>query len=83
MSPLQFVKRERIGHAQQLIRETSRSLMEVALEVGYTSRAISLESSGELLGCRPRSSAAACKEDNFFRKNAHDRARSLRITVRL
>ena len=37
MSPLQFVKRERITRAQQLIRETSRSLIEVALEVGYTS----------------------------------------------
>jgi AraC family transcriptional regulator len=37
MSPLQFVVRERITRAQQLIRETSRSLIEVALEVGYTS----------------------------------------------
>jgi AraC family transcriptional regulator len=37
MSPLQFVTRERITYAQQLIRETSRSLIEIALEVGYTS----------------------------------------------
>jgi AraC family transcriptional regulator len=37
MSPLQFVTRERITRAQQLIRETSRSLMEITLEVGYTS----------------------------------------------
>ena len=37
MSPLQFVTRERIVHAQKLIRETSRSLIEIALEVGYTS----------------------------------------------
>ena len=37
MSPLQFVTRERIVRAQQLIRETSRSLIEIALEVGYTS----------------------------------------------
>ena len=37
MSPLQFVTRERITQAQQLIRETSRSLIEIALEVGYTS----------------------------------------------
>jgi AraC family transcriptional regulator len=37
MSPLQFVTRERITRAQQLIRETSRSLIEVGLEVGYTS----------------------------------------------
>ena len=37
MSPLQFVTRERITRAQQLIRETSRSLIEIALDVGYTS----------------------------------------------
>ena len=37
MSPLQFVTRERIARAQQLIRETSRSIIDVALEVGYTS----------------------------------------------
>ena len=37
MSPLQYVTRERIGRSQQLIRETSRSLIEIALEVGYTS----------------------------------------------
>ena len=37
ISPLQFVVRERITRAQQLIRETSRSLIEIALNVGYTS----------------------------------------------
>jgi AraC family transcriptional regulator len=37
MSPLQFVRRERIGCAQQLIRETPRSLIEIGLEVGYKS----------------------------------------------
>jgi len=37
MTPLQFVTRQRITHAQQLIRETSRSLSKSALEVGYTS----------------------------------------------
>jgi AraC family transcriptional regulator len=37
MSPLQFVRRERIARAQQLIRETPRSIIEIALEVGYTS----------------------------------------------
>ena len=37
MSPLQYVTRERITLAQQLIRETSRSLIEIGLEVGYTS----------------------------------------------
>ena len=37
MSPLRFVTRERVTRAQQLIRETSRSLIEIALDVGYTS----------------------------------------------
>jgi AraC family transcriptional regulator len=37
MTPHQFVVRERMLHAQQLIRETSRSLIDIALEVGYTS----------------------------------------------
>jgi AraC family transcriptional regulator len=37
MTPMQFVTRERITRAQQLIRETSRSLIEIALDVGYTS----------------------------------------------
>lgn len=36
-SPLQFVTLQRITRAQQLIRETSRSLIDVGLEVGYTS----------------------------------------------
>jgi len=37
MTPLEFVTRERITHAQQLIRETSRSLIDIGLEVGYAS----------------------------------------------
>jgi AraC family transcriptional regulator len=37
MSPLRFVTREQVTRAQQLIRETSRSLIEIALDVGYTS----------------------------------------------
>ena len=36
MYPLQFVTRERISRAQQLIRETSRSLIEIGLQVGYS-----------------------------------------------
>jgi AraC family transcriptional regulator len=36
MTPMQFVTRERITRAQQLIRETSCSLIETALEVGYS-----------------------------------------------
>jgi AraC family transcriptional regulator len=35
MSPLQFVTRERITRAQQLIRETKRSVIEIGLDVGY------------------------------------------------
>ncbi|HJU60993.1 MAG TPA: hypothetical protein VJ864_03025 [Candidatus Binatia bacterium] len=49
MTPLQFVTRQRIARAQQLIRETSRSQIEIALEVGYTSRAISRRSCKEVL----------------------------------
>ncbi|MBV9273173.1 MAG: helix-turn-helix transcriptional regulator [Verrucomicrobia bacterium] len=37
MTPLQFVTRERMLKAQRLIRETPRSLIEIGLEVGYTS----------------------------------------------
>jgi AraC family transcriptional regulator len=37
MTPLTFVTRQRITRAQQLIRETSRSLIDVGIEVGYTS----------------------------------------------
>jgi AraC family transcriptional regulator len=37
LSPLQYVTRERVTLAQQLIRETSRSLIDVGLEVGYSS----------------------------------------------
>jgi AraC family transcriptional regulator len=37
MTPLQFITRQRITRAQQLIRETPRSLIDVGLEVGYTS----------------------------------------------
>lgn len=36
-TPLQFVTRERITHAQQLMRETTRTVIEIGLEVGYTS----------------------------------------------
>lgn len=36
-TPLQYVTRQRVTHAQQLIRETTRNLIEIALEVGYTS----------------------------------------------
>jgi AraC family transcriptional regulator len=42
ITPLQFLIRERMLQAQQLIRETSRSLIEIALEIGYTSPSHSL-----------------------------------------
>ena len=37
VTPLQFITRQRITRAQQVIRETSRSLIDVGLEIGYTS----------------------------------------------
>jgi AraC family transcriptional regulator len=37
MTPLQFVTRQRVTRAQQLIRETTRSLIDIGLEVGYSS----------------------------------------------
>jgi AraC family transcriptional regulator len=37
MTRLQFVTCERVTRAQQLIRETSCRLIEIALEVGYSS----------------------------------------------
>jgi len=53
MSPLQFVTRERITLAQQLIRETSRSLIEIALEVGYTSPSHFAQVFGRVVGVTP------------------------------
>jgi AraC family transcriptional regulator len=46
MTRLQFVTCERVTRAQQFIRETSCRLIEIALEVGYSSRAISRRSFG-------------------------------------
>jgi AraC family transcriptional regulator len=53
MSPLQFVVRERITRAQQLIRETSRSLIEIALDVGYTSPSHFAQVFRRLVGVTP------------------------------
>ena len=64
MTPLQFVTRQRIARAQQLIRETSRSQIEIALEVGYTSPPFR---AGLPAGNRPyaeRLPAAALKKGN-------------------
>jgi AraC family transcriptional regulator len=54
MSPLQFVVRERITRAQQLIRETSRSLIEIALDVGYTSPSHFAQVFRRVVGVTPR-----------------------------
>jgi AraC family transcriptional regulator len=53
MSPLRFVTRERVTRAQQLIRETSRSLIEIALEVGYTSPSHFAQVFRRLVGVTP------------------------------
>ncbi len=54
MSPLQFVTRERITRAQQLIRETSRSLIEIGLEVGYGSPSHFAQVFRRVVGVTPR-----------------------------
>jgi AraC family transcriptional regulator len=53
MSPLQFIQRERIARAQQLIRETSSSFIEIALEVGYTSPSHFAQVFRRLVGVTP------------------------------
>ena len=53
MSPLQFVTRERITLAQQLIRETTRSLIDIALNVGYTSPSHFAQVFGRIVGVTP------------------------------
>lgn len=53
MSPLQFVMRERITRAQQLMRETARSVIDVALEVGYTSPSHFTKVFRRVTGVRP------------------------------
>jgi AraC family transcriptional regulator len=53
MSPLRFVTRERVTRAQQLIRETSRSLIEIALDVGYTSPSHFAQVFRRVVGVRP------------------------------
>ena len=53
MTPLQFVTRQRITHAQQLIPETSRSLSKIALEVDYPSPSHFAEVFRRETGLRP------------------------------
>jgi AraC family transcriptional regulator len=54
ITPLQFVTRERMLQAQQLVRETSRSLIEIALEVGYTSPSHFAQVFRRTVGMAPR-----------------------------
>lgn len=53
LSPLQFVTRERITRAQQMMRETDRSLIEIALEVGYTSPSAFAQALRRVVGVTP------------------------------
>ncbi len=53
-TPLQFVTRQRITLAQQLIRETSRSLIDVGLEVGYSSPSHFAQVFLRVVGVTPR-----------------------------
>jgi AraC family transcriptional regulator len=53
MTPLQFVTRQRITRAQQMIRETSRSLIDVALEVGYSSPSHFAQTFRRVVGVTP------------------------------
>jgi AraC-like DNA-binding protein len=53
MKPLQFVTREGILLAQQLIRETSRSLIENVLEIGYASPSHLAQVFGRTVGIAP------------------------------
>ena len=72
MSPLQFATRERVTLAQQLIRETSRSLIEIGLEVGYTSPSHFAKVFRRVTGVAP----------NEFRTASDRAAASIRFSAR-
>jgi AraC family transcriptional regulator len=59
MSPLQFVTRERITRAQQLIRETKRSLIEIGLDVGYKNPSHFAQVFRRVVGVTPTESRSA------------------------
>jgi AraC family transcriptional regulator len=59
MTPLQFVTRQRVTRAQQLIRETSRSLIDVGLEVGYSSPSHFAQVFRRVVGVTPTSFRSA------------------------
>ena len=54
ITPLQFVTRQRMLRAQQLIRETSRSLIEIALEVGYSNPSHFAQAFRRIVGTPPK-----------------------------
>jgi AraC-like DNA-binding protein len=75
MTPLQFVTRERMLQAQKLILETSRSLIEIALEVGYTSPSRFTQVFRRAVGRRRRKSATLSSAHRFsarIRQAPHD-----------
>ena len=78
MSPWRFVTRERITRAQQLIRETSHSLIEIALEVGYTSPSHFAQVFRRVVGVTPTEFRGGLQgaSKSVCRKNATGRARS-------
>ena len=55
LSPFHFsrVFKQRITRAQQLVRETKRSLIEIALEVGYTGSSAFAQAFRRVVGVTP------------------------------
>jgi AraC family transcriptional regulator len=60
LAPLQFVTRERITRAQQIMRETKRNQIEIALEFGYTSPSHFAQCFGASTAARRLNSEARC-----------------------
>ena len=71
MTPLQFVTRERMLQAQHLIRETSRSLIEIALEVGYTSPSHLAQVFRSKLICATRRSRLPVSVHNLYEHSSN------------
>ncbi len=59
LPPSHFVTRERIARAQQMIRETPRSLIEIALEVGYVNPSHFTQVFRRVVGVTPAAFRAA------------------------
>lgn len=53
MSPLQYVTRERISRAETLIRETSRSIIDIGMDIGYTSPSYFSKVFARIVGVTP------------------------------